>query len=326
MKKFTLISLAAGVILLGTIYPGQAQASGLEEKVTATSERTVTPREKSIMSTAALKVLRHIAGARADIHEKNIPRAQNELKQAHTLLEIIKATEPTEEVKDRIWIAKKHLFYESTQTVMDDMIPIYTSLDDIEALVPTAKAREHINNAKKYLEKGIKKSAAEELELADESLVYSEIDLPRKDTEKHITDAQNLLSKNEVKKADAALKAAQEGVEFFSFMTSAPVVQVKNHLWLASKNYAAGELAAAKGDMQKAEAYLDRAARSGDAETKAEAENLMNDVKAVEGKIDNGAKETGQEIRNLYERAKDLARKLMNFKTGGNQAAGNMEK
>jgi TPR repeat protein len=327
MKRLISVSLAASMLLLGMIHSGTVQANSAEKNMTITRGRTVTPEEQSIISSAAIKVLRHIAQARADIHEKNLIRAQNELKQTHPLFEIIKATEPTEKIKDRIWVAKTHLSYESTETVMNDLIPIYASLDDIEGLVPVEKTREHINNAKKHLEKGNKKGAGEELKLADESLLYAEIDLPLGNTERHIINAQRFLRKKEAQEADAALKSAENGVQFISVMDSLPVVQAKKSLWQASKKFAEGDLAGAKRDLEEAKTYLEKAIKSGDAKTSTEAEKLMKDTEAVEGKVDNGAKETEQDINNLYKRAKSLMLSAVDlFQAGGNESGESLEK
>ncbi len=53
----------------------------------------------------------------------------------------------------------------------------------------------------------------------------------------------------------------------------------------------------------------------------------MKDIEAVGGKVDNGAKETGDDIKNLYERAKALTHEAVNSsQTKGSQAAEGMEK
>ena len=321
MKRIAPVILLSGMLLLGMICSGTVVARDIEEKITITPGGTITPENESIISSAATKVLRHIAQARFRIHEKDLARAQNELKQARTLIAIIRTMVPTEKIKDLIWIANKHLSYESTENVMRDLVPIYASLDEIEDFVPVEKSREHINKAKKYLKEGIKKGAGEELIFADESLLYNEIDLPLGNTERHIINAQALLKKQELQKADAALKSAETGVQFISLMSSAPVIQARKSLWHASKNFAAGELVAAKRDLKEAKTALEKVIKSEDVKTSAEAEKLKKDIEAVEGKVDKGAKETEQEIKKLYELAKALTLSAVDlFQAGGNQA------
>jgi len=321
MKRSTSVILISGMLLLGMICPVTVLAKDVEEKITITAAGTITPENESIMSSAAIKVLRHIAQARFRIHEKDLLLAQNELKQASALIAIIKTRVPTEKVKDRIWIAHKHLSYENAENVMQDLVPVYASLDEIEDFVPVEKAREHINEAKKHLKEGDKKGAGEELKLADESLRYNEIELPLGNTERHIINAQALLKKKELQKADAALKSAEKGVQFISLMSFTPGIQVRKSLWHASKNFAAGELAAAKRDLKEAKMSLEKVIKSENVKASAEAEKLKKDIESVEGKVDKGAKETEQEIKKLYGRAKDLTLSAVDlFQAGGNQA------
>jgi hypothetical protein len=54
-------------------------------------------------------------------------------------------------VKDRIWVAKKHLEYEDTEKVLPDLVPIYTGLDELVSYVATAKAKGRLDQAKQVL-------------------------------------------------------------------------------------------------------------------------------------------------------------------------------
>jgi hypothetical protein len=321
MKTVSAVTLLACALIMGTLFSSAERAEGIEEKITVTPGRAITPSEESTISSAALKVLRHIAQARADIHVKDLPKAQVELKQAQTLLEIIKTTVPTDKIRDRIWVAKKHLSYEDTETVMQDLIPIYATLDDIEEFASMDKAKEHIDKAKKHLKSGDKKGAEEELKLADEAVIFTEIDLPLKETERHITDAQMFLTKKESKKADAALKSAEEGVQFLSMVDSLPVLQARKSFWQATQNYTAGRLEAARTDIKEAKAYLVKAGKTADARTKTEAEKLMKDIEAIESKMDKVDHETGQELKKLYERFNALTLRTVNmFQAGGKKS------
>ena len=327
MKRNAVVTLAVCSLLLSCIISGTLWAKDIEEKLTVTPSRTITSSEEQAISSTALKVLRHIAQARADIHEKDVNHANAELRLSQTLIDIIKAALPTENVKDRIWVAKKHLSYEDTETIKQDLVPIYSSLDEIQDLVPVEKSRDHINNAMEYLKKGNKEGAKEELKLADESLLYSEVDLPLAYTERHITAALGFLERNDAKKADEALKLAENGVQFISIDINSPVAKAKKSLWQASRNFSTGELAAAKRDLKEAKIFLGKAVKVGEAETRAEAEKLVKDIEAVEGKVDKGVKETGQEINNLYERVKALTLSAVNvFQAGGNQAGEDIDK
>ena len=304
MKRGIAITLAASIFLLGLMCSGTVQA-GIEEKITVVPGKTVTPREESILSSYAVKALRRIAQAREDIHGKKLKQAKAELKLSLALIETIKASLPTVKVRDYIQVAKKHLSYEGTKEVVQDLIPIYTSLEEIEDVVPVDKSREHINKAKKNLEEGNKEGAKEELKLADESLIYTEIDIPIAHTERNVIAARGFLAKNDLEKADEALKAAENSSRFVA-IDMYPLIQAKRSLWHAIRHYADGELQAAKADLRDAKVYLGKAFKSADAKTRAEAERLSKDIDAVEGEVEKGTKEAGQEMNGLYKRFKSL--------------------
>ncbi len=317
MKKAVTIILAAGILMLSPITSGTVFAQVIHEKVTVTPTRTLTAGEKSIISSSAVKVLRHIAQARADIHEKDLNHARGELRQALTLIDIIRATLPTAKVKDHIWVAKKHLSYEDTESVIPDLVPIYASLDEIADIVPVSKAREHINKAREHLKKGNKKGAKKELNLADESLIFSEVDLPLSYTETHITDAQGFLAKKEPRKAAEALKAAEDGVQFVDVDIQSPMTQARRSLWKATKHYLTGDMTATKKDLEDAKSALRKAGSTVDTKTKVKVKGLLKDVDAIEGEVDKGAKETGRDLKGLYERAKDLSLETMDLFESG---------
>jgi hypothetical protein len=309
MKKHITIILVLGSVLSTLIIsslPIPVLAKDIKEEISVKPIKTLSPEEQAVLSSSASKVLRHIAQAREDIHKKDLNSAANELKQAHKLIDIIKASMPMVKVKDHIWVAKKHLSYENTEEVLPDLIPIYASLDEIEKTIPVDKARAHIDKAKKHLEKGNKEGAQEELKLADEALIYTEIDLPLKSTEKHINAAQDYLDKKDSEKADKALKAAEDGVRFISIYGYSPLARAKKSLWKATKNYAAGEMDAAKRELKKAKAYVQKALQSSEGKSKTEAEKLLKEIEALGIRVENKTEEAGSLFKGLWERAQAL--------------------
>ncbi|HDH10775.1 MAG TPA: YfdX family protein [Nitrospirae bacterium] len=304
MKRHTAISLAVCCLLLNLIIPGTVR--GIEEGVADVPRRIITSEEEAI-SSAAVKALRHIAEARAGIHEKNVKHAMEELRQSLTLLGIIKSSLPTEKVKDYIQVAKKHLSYEKTKEVIPDLIPIYASIDEIKDIVSVDKAGKHLSKARENLEKGNREGAKKELQLAGESLVYSEIDLPLTYTEKHVIAARKFLAKNELEKADRALKSAEDSVRFLSVDIYSPVTQAKKSLWLATKDYTAGKLAAAKRELGQARRSLEKAVKTGNDKTRAEVNELLKDMKTAEAGVEKSKERIGSDIRSLWERTKALS-------------------
>ena len=306
MKKAILAVCVAGTFLMGNFTVMAAPSSSIDEKVTVTPERTANLQDELVMSSAALKVLRHIAQARDYIHQKDQHNAAQELSKAQTLIEIIKTAVPREKIKDRIWVANKHLSYENTETVMQDLIPIYASFDEIKDFTVKEKVKNHVNNAKKHLENGNKKGAADELKLAGDELLFMEIDLPLLETEKQIINAEGHLANKELKKADASLKMAEDGVILLSVAEPTPAQQAKRSFWQATKNYTAGKIDAAKADLKKVKEHLAATAKTADEKTKAELDKIAKDVDSLDNKISKFDQKTEEEFNKLYQRIKSL--------------------
>ncbi len=87
-------------------------------------------------------------------------------------------------------------------------------------------------------------------------------------------------------------------------LDSLPVLQAKKSFLQATNNYMSGRMEAARADIKEAEAYLVKAGKTGDAKTRAEVDKLLKDTETIENKMDKLDHETGQELRNLYERSK----------------------
>jgi len=307
MKSKILLICAITALMSGQFFLPKAFAGSPKEDVSVTSGKTITAADESVISSAATKVLRHIAQARGDLKDKKLDQAKGELTKAATLIDIIKANVPTWKVKDHIWVAKKHLSYEDTTTVLQDMVPIYASLDDIEALVPVEKTKAHVKQAEKNLREGSKKKGREKLELADEALNYTEIDVPVQFTVEHVKAALDYLGKNDSKKADEALAAAESAVQFVSILVFEPLTGAKKSLYQATKDFAAGEYRAAKRGLKQAETFLKKAARSTDTKTREEATKLEQQAADLANKVEKGGEATKSYITALWRKVQALS-------------------
>jgi len=161
-------------------------------------------------------MLRHIAQARSDIHNKDADAAQAELGQADKLLDIIREALPTTSIKDRIWVAKKHLEYEDTQEVLPGLVPIYSSLNEMMDIMPAKAARGQLDKAKEHLKAGDKSNARKALDATDAALQYTEVDLPLSTTRHLVAQARADIGKKQLDEADKTLQAAEDGVVFIS--------------------------------------------------------------------------------------------------------------
>jgi ribosomal protein S20 len=310
----------AAALMASLITGGPAFASrAIQENVTVSQVRQITPQEEATISSTALKVLRHIADARGALvgDKPDNEKAKAQLEQSEKLLEIIQAALPTSKIKDRIWVAKKHLEYENTQEVLPDLVPIYTSLDELVDYVPTAKAKTHLDNAKQAMEKGDKPKAVEQLQAADDALLYVEADLPLSSTRHLVDQSKAALVKGDFKAADQALKAAEDNVVFVSVSFQSPLTQAKAALYRAGKEYEAGDKDLAKTDLNTAVKYLERAAQSPDKLTRNAAADLVSEVRDLHGLIDTDNKGVATRLEGALQRVKAISERSVEYISTG---------
>ena len=308
-SRFALKPVAAALLAAAVISGPALAQDTIKEETTVLPGRTVTPRDEARISAVAVKVLRHIADARGKLQgdSPDADKAKSELEQAEKLLDIIQADLPTTKVKDRVWVAKKHLEYEDTQEVLPDLVPIYAGLDELVSYVPTAKAKGHLDEAKQALEKGDKPKAQEQLAATDDALLYVEADLPLKSTRHLVDQAKADLAKGGTKAADQALASAEDNVVFVSVSFQSPLVNAKAALWRAWQDYELGEKVYAKADLDEAVRYLERAVKSEDAVVRKAAGDLVSEVRDLHQLIETDDKGFGAKVESSWHRLQALS-------------------
>jgi len=216
--------LTVGVVALGFALdtPVGAADSPVGRVVTVEPSRKLDPPEAAILANAGTRVLVDIAEARGAIRENDAIRAREDLRKAESLLNTIRSSMPTAIVKDRIWVARKHLEYEETQQVLPDLVPIDQELVLLGKFVPIGEARSHLEKARRLLERGDTRAALDELEAVDAAVVYEELDLPISETEAKLSRALGELAIGETEKADSALRAAEESVRIIVAVAREP--------------------------------------------------------------------------------------------------------
>lgn len=316
MRSFTLKPLAAAVLMAAVVNgaaladEGKTPADGtLKEHVTVLPGRQITPQEETAISSAAVKVLRHIASARGELQgdKPDSAKAKTELEQAEKLLDIIHASLPTTKIKDHIWVAKKHLEYEDSHEVLPDLVPIYSSLEELVDTLPTDQAKAHLDQAKHALKQGDKPKSAAHLQEVDDTLLYVEADLPLNFTRQALNQAKQDLEKGDSKGADQVLNAAEDNVVFISVSYQSPLMQAKASLWRASQAYLQDESGKAKTALDAAVKQLQRAAQSENQVTRESAEKLVADVRELNRLIESGDKGLRDRFASAWHRAKALS-------------------
>jgi hypothetical protein len=315
--KFKALALAIAMAGVGpAMLTAPVSAANIQEEVSTVPGKSISPQEEAVISSAGVKVLRHIAQARSDIHTKDMEAAKNELDQAEKLLNIIQQALPTTEVKDRIWVAKKHLEYENSQEVLPDLIPIYSSLDELVDVMPVDMAKKHLDEARKHLKSGDKEQARKSLEATDAALQYTEVDLPLHATRQLVAEARAALSKEKSDQADKALKSAEDSVVYLSVAIQQPLFTAKALLWKTVLDLNAKDQKMAKADLQGAIGYLKIASKSDQKPTQEVAGQLLGEARQLQKDL-NGGKDVSMQVRNLWQRAEALADRSMEYMASG---------
>ncbi|VAX12748.1 hypothetical protein MNBD_GAMMA24-1738 [hydrothermal vent metagenome] len=295
-------SLIAGIIASSILISSPVLASALHEKITIKPGRQINAHEQSIISHSAASALRHIAQARADIHDKNLANAKNELAQVRKLVNIIKSARPTSKVIDHIWVAKKHLDYKNTVEVGEDIIPIDVGLTEIEDLVPVEQARQHLKRASKHLKEGQAKAAREELDAVQDNLIYTEVDLPLANTEQAVIMAQSLLARNKPSEADQALALAEDGVQYLSVTVAAPLSQARKSIYRAMNNYAAKKYDKTRAELAVASGWLKKAAKKADHSSEKKITHMQQLLQSLSSKLSKKDKKAEVSLEGLWHR------------------------
>jgi len=293
-----------------------AYAGDVQEQVSVTPQKSITPQEEAIISSAGAKVLRHIAQARADIQNKDTDAVQDELGKADKLLDIISEALPARSVKDRIWVAKKHLEYEDTQEVLPDLIPIYSSLDELTDVMPVKAAKAHLDKAKEHLKAGDKASARKSLEETDAALQYTEIDLPLSATRNLVAQARADLGKKKLDDADKSLKSAEDSVVFISVGIEQPLFAAKAAMAQSVVDVDAGKNDLARADLQNAIGFLKAAGQSSDASTRDAAQQLLSEAQQLLKDEQNGGDMSGR-FHRLLEHTQAYADRAVEYLATG---------
>lgn len=301
--------VAVVVTLLGGNISSLSADPAVQAAQNPVTKNAITPSQQADITSAAIKVLRHIAQARGLLNDKQTDSAGaiDELKQADQQLDIISESLPTTKLKDSIWIATKHLEYENTDEVLPDMAPIFASLEEVVDYLPTERIRQHLNSARQALEKGEKSAAIEQLKAADESLVYVEIDLPLKSSRRLVHDAWQALQRDDIKQADTALNDAEDNVVFISLAFQSPLVTAKSAIARSRNDDRLGNRQAAVSDLSDAVNHLREAAESSDRVTRKAANALIAQLRKLERALASGDMGFEQKITAAWHRIEALS-------------------
>jgi len=311
------LALAVALCALGPVaLATSVSAANIQEEVTVTPGKAINRDEQAAISSAGVEVLRHIAQARGDIHHKDAKAARTELDQTGKLLDIIQAALPTTEVKDRIWVARKHLEYENTREVLPDLVPISASLDELIDIMPTDRAKAHLNQAKAHLKSGDREKARADLDATAAALQYIEVDLPLDSTRSLVDQARAELNMVNWDEADKVLKSAEDSTVYLSVALDQPLFTAQTLIWRTVVDFDAAHRDLARSDLQDAIAYLELAGRSQDQATRDAAQQLLAQARQLQRDM-KGEADLGGRVRQLWEHTRALADRSLEYLAAG---------
>lgn len=303
------LALALPCTAFKALAADSAAQTRMQARTSVTGKLPSAPPEQAVITSDAVKILRHIAQARGLLNgdSTDIAGAIEELKKADKLLDAINDALPTTKVKDQIWIAAKHLEYEHPDQVLSDLPPIYTSLSDVADYLPTEKARQHLDRAREALRKGLGEEAAAQLKSANEALVYVEAELPMKTAQRLVHKAWQALQRDDPNQADDALDDAEDNVTFISMAFQSPLVQAKSATARCRTDYKFGNRAAAADDLSTAVADLRTAAESADRVTHKAAIVMIGKLDGLESRLRDAGKDFTPQISGAWHRIEALS-------------------
>ena len=298
--------LAAAVASILVILAGCSRGGEMQERVETRPGRIETTAAAEVIAAEGGRILRDIAEARASMHRDYLLRAERDVDRADRKLDVIEQSIPTAEVRQRIWVARRHLDYAEIQEVTGDLIPIYAAVEQVESLAPADSIRDHLDRAKRHLEKEDRKAAGRELARADQELLFVEVDLPLSSTRHHLAEAREALAMSDRDRASAFLQQAEDDLVFLTGIVRSPLGAAR---WALAKAVAVYT----KGDAEGAERYvtlsrrsLERASDHASEASRTALKRLVDELRGLEARPAIHGPDTFEKLEQLVDRVRDL--------------------
>ena len=303
LKAMACLALSVGVM---TYCPGRAGAGTLTPE-DVVPYKSIAPLEESTIERTSIVAVSAIVGARSAIHRQDMKEAKTDIDDAVRLTATIANGLSSADARNLILIARKHLEFEPSREVLDDLPAIDRALDRESLYLPTDRARSHVYRAGNYLERSEKRGADRELALADQSLYVVTVDMPLIKARRHIDQARSFLATGEPSKADGELKTAErQTMALYSLVTS-PLIEARQNLWAAFRNYSTARRDEIGPFLERAGGKLHETARGGSAAAGEETGILARDVMELKRKLTAGETVASSDLKAVWERSEALA-------------------
>ena len=306
MRSFTLKPIALALLAATVVSAPVFADSGIKEDVTLVPGRQISPRDETVISGAAVKVLRHIAAARGDLRgdkadlkkakadlAKGDSKAANErLSSAERNLVFISISyqSPLTQAKVNLWRA-------SLAYVEDDFDSAKLSLDNaVKQLEKAARDGDQVTReaAAKLVDEV--RNLHQMIETGDKGLAG------RLEGVWHRTEALSERSIEYLSTGWQRLRAEGPGKK--------DLIEAKLQLSYARiDHFSTKDDAAAKVDLAEAKGYLDTAAKQVDSQLKPQLDEVSNLVGKIESSLQQAAKDYNNRL--AFEKAESQLARLI---------------
>jgi len=298
--------VAAAAFLAASTFAACSRGGGGPEEVEIRPGGIGSTAAANVIVARGGRILRDIAEARADIHRDYLLRAEGDIDRAARMLDSIEQSTPTAEVRERTWVARRHLEYADIQEVAGDLLPIYAAVDEIESLAPADSIRSHLDRAKRQLDKGDREAAGRELARADQELLFVEVDLPLGSARRHLAEAREALATGEPDCAGASLRHAEDDLVFLTGVVRSPLGAARWSLAKAVAVYRKGDAEGAGRYVTLARRSLEQASENAPEASRTALNEVVGELRGLEGPIAIHGADAFEKLDRLVDRVRKL--------------------
>lgn len=169
--------------------------------------------DRSVVARTALTITAELAAVRGQVRADQLELAAEGLERARSLTELIAATAPTFNLRERVRIVRIHLSYQDPVKVVPELVPIERELQGLAWLLPIREAEEHLKRAREALSRGDRDAASRDLAALAGAVVYQEIDLPLNEVDADVVAAQEALQLRRLDEVDSILGRAESSLD-----------------------------------------------------------------------------------------------------------------
>ena len=261
-----------------------------ETKVDRKTEGELSDEDFRQVSLLTSQTLTHLNKAVEELLDNQADMASSELKNAQTLLGIIRELLPVTTVTTVVKDSKGNEVYSYVEKVQDDLVPIFRNMVAVEVISPILDVKKE-------------QAALEGVRLTDADLIYTTVIADLKYLERKINRAVTLI--DEPEQALKQLTDAQtNGVKIRVNKSDHPLLAAQSALRLAERQVQEKKYKGAKINLQQANIYLETyRTLVGRAESD-QVKKLKDDIEKVSNKLEEAG--SAEEIRGFWHKVTSM--------------------